>query len=343
VLNYQTYDKVGKLGPGISMEFTFTVRADGKDGMYFPTFYLDFQDAGSMRYPIPVQVENTDVRVSVIAAPDSYVKGDTNEITLSVFNPRDSAVNGVSVTVSGDAVTSKQTAAFLGTLGVDETRNVTFAITPEQSTDLTFTVSYRNGMNTHLSTLEVPLTVGARSTRAERVVNSIELSSSGGTYTVEGDVTNAGLEDAKSIVVTVGSPATAIDPTKVYVIGSLEPDDFSTFEVTFTAQGSAQIPLTIQYKDEDGNSYETTEQITLGQGGLSAPGTGVQTPAGGFPGSSGPRTGGNVRRPGTFMFGGSGLGGLPILEITLIVVAGIALVVLWRKGVLGKVRDRFRK
>jgi hypothetical protein len=42
------------------------------------------------------------------------------------------------------------------------------------------------------------------------------------------------------------------------------------------------------------------------------------------------------------MFGG-GLGGLPVLEIALIVVVGIALIVLWRKGVLGKVRDRFRK
>jgi hypothetical protein len=334
VLNYQTYDKVGNLGPDISMDFTFTVRADAGDGVYFPTFYLDFQDAGSMRYPIPVQIENTDIRFSVIDAPDTYAKGDTNEVTLAVFNPRDNAVNGVSVTVSGNGVTSKQTAIFLGTLDVDETQNVTFEVTPEQSTDLTFTVSYRNGMNTHTSTLVVPMTVGARSTQAELVVNSIELTSSGGTYTVEGDVTNAGLEDAKSIVVTVGSPATAVDPTKVYVIGSLEPDDFSTFEVTFTAQGSATIPLTITYKDEDGNSFQTSEQISLGQTGSSGS---TAAAASGNQQMTGPG------QRGMFGMSGGGLGSIPIVPIIVVIGAGIALVVLWRKGVLGKVRARLRK
>lgn len=72
VINYQTYDSVGSLGPGNSMEFTFQIRADAKDGMYFPMFYLDFTDAGSLRYPIPIKVDNTPIIVTVIDAPDSF-------------------------------------------------------------------------------------------------------------------------------------------------------------------------------------------------------------------------------------------------------------------------------
>jgi hypothetical protein len=45
------------------------------------------------------------------------------------------------------------------------------------------------------------------------------------------------------------------------------------------------------------------------------------------------------------MFGmsGGGLNTIPIVPIIVVIAAGIGLAVLWRKGVLGKVRDRFRK
>jgi hypothetical protein len=177
------------------------------------------------------------------------------------------------------------------------------------------------------------------------VVNSIEISSSKGTYTVEGDVTNAGLEEAKSIVVTVGNPATAVDPTKVYVIGSLEPDDFSTFEVTFTAQGSSTIPLQIRYKDGDGNSYEMTEQITLNSGEQSeaASTSGDQQTAMGPSGAGGMGGMGGPGGAGLFGVSGGGLGAIPVIPIVFVVTAGVALAVLWRKGVLGKIRARIRR
>ena len=342
VLNYQTYDKVGTLGPGVSMEFTFEISADASDGLYFPEFYLDFQDAGSMRYPVPVRIDSTGIQVSLIDVPTSFINGEENAVTLSVSNPRNSAVSSVTISPSGSGFTSNPDSGFIGILGANEVKEVTFAITPSQSTDLTFNVTYHNGLNTHFTTLTVPVTVGARSTLAELVVNNIEVSSSGGTYTVEGDVTNAGLEDAKSIVVTVGSPATPVDPTKVYVIGSLEPDDFSTFEITFTAQGSPTVPIQITYKDEDGNTYTTSEQVTLSSMGGSASASGSEAQEGTM--GSGPGGTGGPGGAGPFgMSRGSGLASIPIVPIILVIIASIVLAVLWRKGVLGKVRARLRK
>jgi len=90
----------------------------------------------------------------------------------------------------------------------------------------------------------------------------------GGHYKVTGDVTNAGLEDAKSVLVTSGSPAVPVDPFRVYVVGSLEPDDFSGFEVTFTAEDADFVPLLIYYKDDDGYNRLFVEEKMNGDPGV---------------------------------------------------------------------------
>jgi len=72
VLNYQTYDKVGAIGPSNTMKFTFHVQAKVDEGVYFPMFYLDFTNAGSLRYPIAMKVESTPVSISVVDAPASF-------------------------------------------------------------------------------------------------------------------------------------------------------------------------------------------------------------------------------------------------------------------------------
>ena len=54
-----SYPAVGDIGSGTTKTFTFTVRADGGEGTFYPVFVLDIQDGGNLRYPIPVQVEDT--------------------------------------------------------------------------------------------------------------------------------------------------------------------------------------------------------------------------------------------------------------------------------------------
>ena len=47
ILNDETYDTVGTLGAGDSTTFSFTFRADVKDGMYYPKLELDLTNSGS--------------------------------------------------------------------------------------------------------------------------------------------------------------------------------------------------------------------------------------------------------------------------------------------------------
>lgn len=335
VLNYQTYDSVGAIGPGTTMQFTFRIKPEVEDGMYFPMFYLDFTDAGSLRYPVPLEVDSTPVTVSVVSAPASFSSGTKEQVVLSVSNPRNNAVNSVTAIPGGDGIRSTQSSVFIGTLEPDEEKKATFEITAERDTTMAFDVSYRNGNNLHHLVLEMPVTVGEGGTAAEMVVNNVEVVQAGSTFTLSGDVTNAGLRDAKSVKVTVDSPAVPVDPNPVYVIGALEPDDFSSFEVTCTVRDISSIPLIIQYRDKDGKVFEDRVNISIRSTAVPASGEAS--------GASQGLPSGNTRRPGGMLGFGNGISKIPVTEILIVIAACIAVAVAWRKGYLGKAVDIVRK
>ena len=337
VLNDKTYNSVGTIGPGNTMSFTFTVRADAADGIYYPTFYLDIRNGGSVRYSVPVTVESTEIQVNVVDAPETFPVDGKDTITLSVGNPREGSVNGITITPSGEGVRNTRTAVFLGALASDEEKNASFEITASRSTELTFDVSYRNGINEHHTILTVPIEIGERAVAPDMVVNNIEIARGGSAITLTGDVTNAGLKDAYSVKVTVDDPATPTDPYPVYVVGGLEPDDFSSFEVTCNAEGASSIPLVVEYRDQDGRTFTETVTVSLNSASqASQAGAGSTMPSGM---TGGPQGG----RGGMGMSFGGGFSQIPAMEILLVVIGGVAVVVGWRKGYFGKIRDRFRK
>ena len=92
---------------------------------------------------------------------------------------------------------------------------------------------------------------------------------------------NAGLSAARSVVIAPGEDVIPADPYPRYVIGSLEPDDFASFELNFRAENRATVPLIISYKDADGDPFEqrTEASLTLNQTAGSA-GTGGDLPLG---------------------------------------------------------------
>ncbi|MDV2481467.1 hypothetical protein F8E02_05500 [Methanoculleus sp. Wushi-C6] len=260
------YPAVGELGPGVVKTFTFTVRADGGEGTFYPTFVLDFRDGGSLRYPVPVRVEDTPLSASVVAKPDAFVEGRTAHITVRVGNPRPNAASGVQVVPAGTNFTVVPAGgAFVGSLPPDGTATVLFNLTPAAETDVTFQVVWRNGINTHTADLVLPVVFGEDRREADLIITNIEVvPAAGDGYRIAGDVMNAGLRPARSVLVSPGPPATPIDPFRVYVVGTLDPDDISTFEVTFRADsGTNEVPVVVEYRDDDGNRYTTSIPVSL--------------------------------------------------------------------------------
>ena len=316
----------GTVNPGSKMVFTFPVQAGSTEGVQYPEFSLAL-DAGTLRYPVPVKVDGTGLVASIATQPDAYVQGLKDPVSLSIGNPRQNSVSGVQIISSGAGSTVTPTSVFIGALASNGQVSKDFSVTPDTEGNVTFQVRYTNGLNPHTATLTVPITFSVNKAQADLLLSNIATSQVSGVTHVTGDITNAGLTGARSIVITSGGGVTPTDPDKSAVVGSLAADDFSSFEVTFTDRTNARsVPMEITYKDAEGNLFNQSVNVDIavsnatGQNGGGAP--------------SGAPSGASGTRGGTFgVFGNitRAAGGLVLPIIVILVVVGGAALYLRRR------------
>jgi hypothetical protein len=263
------YPTVGWMGGGNSMDFTFTMVAGNEDGLFYPRFILEYSDGNTLRYSVPVQVDRTGLTLALVEKPDFVLIGTTTQYTLMVSNPRPNGVNGVQVFPEGTGYEATPTTQFIGYLGSDEEKSVTFNLTPDRITTAHFRILYRNGINEHETELSIPLLPTDNKKAPELLISNVQVFQESGGYRISGDISNAGLKSAKSVVIRTESPASPRDPYKVYVVGSLDPDDFSSFEITFDLAHSETVPLILEYKDDEGNRYTSQSYVGVSVAPLS--------------------------------------------------------------------------
>jgi hypothetical protein len=340
IINSGSFATATAIGPGETIDYTFIITADGSDGTYLPLFTVSTNVYGgtAIHSQVRLKIDSTEVRTSIAVKPDTFSLSTKDMVNVSVVNPRKGDITNVLIVpeVNGAAISPDE--SFVGTLKAGTSVQVPFAITPEKETAVTFHVSYYNGDNKHSKDLVLPITPGDNKMGAQMVVNNIESTSSGSTVTLKGDVTNNGLTDARSVLVTIASPATPVNPNPVYAIGNLAPDDFSSFEVTYTQKTPGTVPIVVEYKDADGNTFSqrfTYDSTSNGADPGTAGSAGVSSGA-----SSGTATN---RRGGMFGSFGSGLNQVPVIPIAVGLVALITLVIAWRKGLLKRFTGRFQK
>ena len=109
----------------------------------------------------------------------------------------------------------------------------------------------------------LPLNIGSSKTAASTVVNDLALTVSDGVYQLTGDVTNTGITDANGMVVSLGAPATPVEPYSSYAVGSLTSNDFSSFTLTFTSADLSAIPIQTTWKDDNGNTLSSVQTFDL--------------------------------------------------------------------------------
>ncbi|MDD1706047.1 MAG: hypothetical protein LUQ12_03285 [Methanoregulaceae archaeon] len=258
-----SYDTTTTVGAGNRMQFTFTVKADVPPGIYYPSFSLDFRDAGYLRYPVQIRVENDPLAISVLDKPDTFSAGRKDRIDITVGNPRDNPVGSVIVYFRGKSVEPAPSSYFIGTLNPDQAQKISFNITPGEPTNLDIVVDYKNGVNPHSAVTTLPVAFGESKKQAEPILSNIIVEYKDGKYTLTGDVTNAGLEVANSVVLSAGDGAEPVNPYREYVVGSLQPDDFASFEITFLSENTAQVQVIVNYRDEDGNPSVRTTPVVI--------------------------------------------------------------------------------
>jgi hypothetical protein len=257
------YPTVGDIGAGNLREFSFLIRADGPDGTYYPKFVLDFRDANSLSVPVPVVVKSTEPALSVLDRPDRFSAGRKNTVTALIGNPRTSDLTGLSLRMEGAGLDITPSSYFIGTLKPDASATVSFNVTPQEAGNLTITASYMNGDNPHAKNITLPIALDDDLRQASLVASNLVVTREGSTYRMTGDVSNAGLEVANAVTVTVSAPAVPVDPFRSYVVGSLNPDDFASFEISFRAANASAVPLVLQFKDRDGRIFSDRTEVPL--------------------------------------------------------------------------------
>ncbi|HJJ29423.1 MAG TPA: hypothetical protein O0W87_00270 [Methanocorpusculum sp.] len=264
----QYQNPIGGVGAGDKFTLSVPITSTGKTGTFYPVLYVDFDgNSGNyLKYPFAVIVDYNSVAVSITSRPDVFEPNTTQTVSLSIGNLRMNAIEGVEISASGTGVTSKQNSAYLGTIASSKVVNGTLSITTSKETkEISIDVRYRNGANWHTESVTIPLESGISKTGAELIINNIEVKKSGTTYTITGDVNNAGLTTAKVLVVTTtGTNKTGAYPS--YVVGSLDEDGLSEFEVTFKEPAGENVTLVFTYKDANGNVYTQTEEVSVTSG-----------------------------------------------------------------------------
>lgn len=335
VMNTNAFNTKTTIGPGATVSYTFDVEVDATDGNYYPLFTISPVVYGNaIHSTLTLKVDSADAQAAISQKPDDFSISKKSSVNVTVINPRDNDIINAFIVASSDGADVFPQKKYIGTIPANSKVDATFQITPnEMDAEVFFNVTFDNGDNHRHTGTVLPLNIGEDKIGAEVVVNNIESSSSGMTQTLKGDVTNNGLTDAKSVLVTVGSPAKPVNPNPVYAIGNLEPDDFSSFELSYIMTGNGTVPLIVEYKDAEGNPFRKQFNLTLSENMLFS---GSAAVSGASAGAAGQRRG---------MFGsfGSGLNQVPVTEIVIILVAIVALLIAWRKGLLRRLANRFRK
>ncbi|PKP51984.1 MAG: hypothetical protein CVT90_02840, partial [Candidatus Altiarchaeales archaeon HGW-Altiarchaeales-3] len=175
VLNSDIYLGSRTIGAGTTMKFTFTILANQPENIYYPAFYLNYKDAGSLRYNIPVRVEEPQLAISVAGIPETYSKGVTSKINIQLGNAKSVNMTGITVIPSGEGIQCNRTSFFIGDLGPHTEKSVAFEIIPSVTTNLNFNVSYTCGMNSHQTSYSIPVVLGTDKLAAEPILNNIEV------------------------------------------------------------------------------------------------------------------------------------------------------------------------
>ena len=262
------YQNSAQIGPGKSHAFAFTITADGTEGYYYPTFSLSFRDADNLFAREKIQIDNTPLLLTVADKPDAFTEGKKKTVYLQVANPRNNGVKNVVLDFAGDGASFTPSQVYIGNVAPQEKVFVNFSVTPSKEAPIRMNLNYDNGDNPHSVSLEMPVEFGTDKKAADPVMSNVQVTNEAGVWHVTGDVNNAGLETANTVMVTSLSPAVPQDPYKIYVVGALKPDDFGSFEITFAADNAESVPVKLTYKDADGNIYESTQDVKIGSSGI---------------------------------------------------------------------------
>lgn len=270
----KSYTNVGMLGPGDNLKLTFNVKV--KDKVATGVHYADLTIIGGsnmydLNYRIPLKVDDRNLKIIVSNLP-STLMNEVSTISIEVVNRRPNDVKSVIVTPHSEGMTFTPSDYFVGSIPQGNKSTATFTLNTmsceQEYSTVSFEASYFNGDNLHYTentSKDVRIIK-----QSPLVFTGIEIESAGNKYTISGDLNNFGTTDAKNVMVSVGTleGLEPVQPYANYFIGTLETDDFSSFELSarITSGNISAIPILIEFRDPDNAYTATSQEISIRSG-----------------------------------------------------------------------------
>jgi len=261
------FDRVGAIGPGQTLQFTFSIKAPSASGVYYPEVWIDTTGGKSTRYPVPVNV-NTPLGIQEKATlildttlTGSQNPGDEIPVHLSVTNAGEMLADDVTIKIENisSAVAPKNTDLYhLGVIaaGQNKTFDLVFLSDKKMNAGLVripVTITY-NAIDGASRTQSTGIDVMFKG-KAELGFVSVDTNPPRLTENTPFDLTirieNTGTGDAKQVSAKVDLPS---EGTKEAFIGKIKPgnDAPALFLLEGAKSGNHPYNLTITYTDDMG-------------------------------------------------------------------------------------------
>ncbi|MGB2842311.1 MAG: hypothetical protein WBC40_07535 [Halobacteriota archaeon] len=284
------YYNIGALGPGESITISLPIKAAtyASDRTYFPEVCIEVEKGENVRFPIPVKVDSSGVKISA-DAPSSIAVGEITTVGLTVLNTRQNKIEAVRLVPMTKGVKFSPSEFPIGTITPDELVNASFDIAIGDSfsrgeNEIQFRVEYKNGDNYHESYCKIPIEVvdgyGVRLI-ASKFPSSIM---KGEMAEIELDTVNTRSDEVKSALVLPLTEELLYQPSEYY-IGNMRPDDLYTAQFTIDTSnmktGVNNLDFKVRYKDANGYQESDVCTLTLNAVAMEAANTNTNTASSG--------------------------------------------------------------
>ena len=126
-------------------------------------------------------MEASDIQAGISQKPDNFAISTDNNINLSIINPRDGPVSTIVVTPEANGVVVSPSQFFVSSLAGGSNVQIPFDIIPSTGTNVTFHITYQNGvMNPHSTDVVLPLNFGVDKAAVVPVLNDLAVVDQGG-------------------------------------------------------------------------------------------------------------------------------------------------------------------
>jgi hypothetical protein len=260
---HDNYQNVGDLSPGNSIDLSFAISAHENltEGLYFPSIYVDVLGNRNVNYPFPVRVSSYSSTILAKDVPKMISSSGSTSISLTAVNNRESPVTDVIITADvNQSISVSPASMYLGTLNSEAFQDITCSLHPSilGKQNISFNITFRNGENTHSSSITIPIEVIETHDVSPVLYNMPKSIAQHDSKRITLEVYNAKSDTITGVTVI---PVTnfSTSPTE-YFIGSMKSDDVfsASFDISSDdlEPGNYSIGFKVAFKQEN-NHFES--------------------------------------------------------------------------------------